>query len=103
MKPTDEEIEKFAIEYGGNHAETPRTIDAVMVGAKWARDQQQKWIRVEDQLPEPGKDVLVLNKKGFAMVARISQVMAELKKIDWYEGGRWVHDIEFWQLLPEKP
>jgi len=40
--PTDEEIEKFAIEYGGNHAETPRTIDAIMVGANWARDQQPK-------------------------------------------------------------
>jgi hypothetical protein len=53
MKPTDEQIEKFAIEYGGNHAETPRTIDAVMVGAKWARDQQPKlkplvWHKAKD-------------------------------------------------------
>lgn len=102
MRPTDEEIEKFAANLlrreGGL---VGGTINDILVEiAKWARDQQPKWISVNESLPENGVEVLCVMKYGPMKIARLTN---EYGRPDWYYGDRWINGVMYWMPLPEVP
>lgn len=95
--PTDEEIEKFIMPLG--MLPTPQTVAIVTEVIKWARDQQPKWISVNDSLPEKGINVLCM-RNSHMIVARLTK---EYDRPDWYALNNWIHGVTHWMPLPEGP
>lgn len=67
-------------------------------GALWARAHVNKWISVEDQLPEPNVDVLIYSEEG-----RISVERREKRNNFIYSDQTDSGCATYWMPLPDSP
>lgn len=70
------------------------------MGAKWA-DAHPHWISVEDELPQIGKDVLVLRKDG--SIHEAHQCNEEIAMWWSVDGYPLKNNITHWMPLPQAP
>lgn len=75
-------------------------IKAAKIGMKFA-DEHPRWIRVEDELPKIGKEVLVLREDGEMQVAH--QYNEEIARWWSVDGFPLKNNITHWMLLPQVP
>ena len=70
---------------------------------EWVRyNDMPKWISVEDELPEPGKQVIILRKNGTWDRGECNPIFFEgLPAFYLPEGPLMTDDVTYWMPLPK--
>ena len=106
----EEQIHNQATNYGyavaGGSTMRPPVSKAFLEGAKWAdKNPKSPWISVEDRLPEPEKDVIIINKRKNTDIDHLTDD-GEGNYYWWKSDDTiWCEDdkITHWMPIPELP
>ena len=106
----EEQIHNQATNYGyavaGGSTMRPPVSKAFLEGAKWAdANQPSPWISVEERLPEPEKEVIILAKNKYIDIDHLTDDGEG--GYYWWKSDEWIccedDKITHWMPIPELP